>query len=113
MTRIGVCIACILALALGNAAAREQAMYEVLMETIESQRLIFHWRHEPERLATVLVYTCSTCEIQQKFIDRETRLIRGNQELDISLLGQRVEWDGHVTISSADPKRILKVEIFE
>ena len=57
MTRIGVCIACILALALGNAVAREQAMQEVLMETIESQRLIFHWRHEPERLATVLVYT--------------------------------------------------------
>lgn len=86
---------------------------DALLETIESQKLIFHWRYEPRRLATVLVYTCPTCDVEQKTIDRETRLIRGEEQLDISFLEGRMEWDGHVTISSDNPKYILKIEIFE
>lgn len=113
MTKIGLCIACILTLALGNAVAAEQPAREVLLETIESQKLLFHWRYESRQLATVLVYTCPTCDVQQKVIDRSTRLVRGNEQLDISLLEGQMEWDGHVTISSDNPKYILKIEIFE
>jgi hypothetical protein len=113
MTKIGFFVSCVLVLALGEAIAGDKSTPDVLLETIESQRLIFHWRHEANRLATVLVYTCPTCEVQQKFIGRETRLVREGAQLDISILEKKVEWDGHVTISTAAPEIILRVEIFE
>lgn len=89
------------------------AAEEALFETIESQRLIVNWRPDSSRLATVLVYTCDTCVVSRKFIDRNTQLVRGNDTLDIQMLSNRAEWDGHVSIVSNRPERIVRVEIFD
>src|SRR5690606_19500055 len=100
MTKIGFFVSCVLVLALGEAIAGDKSTPDVLLETIESQRLIVHWRHEASRLATVLVYASPTCEVQQRFLGRQTRLVREGAQLDISILETKVEWYGHVTIST-------------
>lgn len=88
---------------------------EELFETIEAQRLVVNWNPRSDSLATVLVYTCDTCEIQTMFIDARTQLVLGEEQqpLDINALAERVDWNGHVRISNQAPTRIIKLQIFE
>lgn len=112
MKNIIKALTCLLALPFTLTWATEGTQ-EVLYETIEAQRLIINWNPSQKSLATVLVYSCETCEIKKMYLDKNTRLIRETQDLDIFTLAQKVDWNGHLTISNQTTDRILKVEIFE
>jgi hypothetical protein len=86
---------------------------EVLFETIEAPRLIVSWSPRERQLGTLLVYRCGDCEILRLRIDRDTRLTRHGQSLDIATLAKKADWSGHVTISSQAPGRALDIAIFE
>lgn len=106
-------LACCLA-ALPSAQAQDQpADQEVLLETIESPRLIVNWNPGAQRLGTLLVYPCADCEMLTLSIDRDTRLTRRGQVLDISTLAKKADWSAHVTRSSQAPGRALDIAIFD
>ena len=86
---------------------------EVLYETIEAERLIINWQPTETQLGTVLVYRCETCEIVTMTFDRSTQIIRDGKELDIKILANKPNWNGHVKVSNQAPTHIVRFDILE
>ena len=106
-------LACCLAPLLGVHAEEHATGPDVLLETIEAPRTIVNWNPGTRQLGTLLVYPCSSCEVLRLSIDRDTRLTRHGQPLDIATLANKADWSVHVTISSQAPGRALAIAIFE
>lgn len=86
---------------------------EILIETIEAPRVIVNWNPRGSRLGTLLVYRCGDCEMLTLSIDRDTRLTRRGEPLDIATLARKADWSAHVTRSSQSPGRAQAIAIFE
>ena len=108
MKQIPLFLVCCLAV-----IAPVQAADEALFETIEAPRVIVNWNPRESRLGTLLVYRCGDCEMLTLSIDRDTRLTRHGETLDIATLARKADWAAHVTRSSRLPDRAVAIAIFD
>jgi hypothetical protein len=111
MKHLLLLLACWLVVPLAGAQAPGDE--EPWVETIEASRVIVNWNPRGQRLGTLLVYPCARCEMLTLSIDRDTRLTRLGEPVEISTLARKADWSAHVTRASHAPGRALAIAIFD